>query len=207
MRVPVCVFAKPPVPGLVKTRLAVTIGEAEAARLASAMLCDVWNAVVSVAGAVPVLASTAVAAFPQLPAGTAIWLQGEGDLGQRMERIAQRGIAEAGRVLLLGADSPELRPDHIELALKNLDTHDAVIGPSFDGGYYLLGLARCPDGLLHALPWSTPETFARTEERLRSSDFSVALLPPLGDVDVLADLLACASPGPYTKDWILKWSA
>lgn len=207
MRVPVCVFAKPPVPGRVKTRLAVAIGEEEAAQLASAMLGDVWNAVASVADALPVLASAEAAAFPHLPAGITIWLQGEGDLGQRMERIAKRGIAAAGRVLLLGADSPELRPEHIGLALQTLQMHDAVIGPSFDGGYYLLGLARCPDGLLLGLPWSTPETCTRTEERLQSLDFSLALLPPLGDVDVLADLLACASPGPNTKNWILKWSA
>ena len=79
-------------------------------------------------------------------------------------------------------------PDFVEDALTALSAHDAVLGPTEDGGYYLLGLRACPPGLLHDLPWSVPETRERTLARLRAFRYTTHLLPGWFDVDTVSDL-------------------
>jgi len=66
--------------------------------------------------------------------------------------------------------------------------HDAVLGPSDDGGYYLLGLRRTVPGLLEGLTWSAPTTFEATKARLTSRGFSVATIQRWFDVDERLDL-------------------
>ncbi len=128
-----------------------------------------------------------------------------------MEQIAQRAIATAGAAILLGADTPLLTPQHLQRAVAALSAHEAVIGPSSDGGYYLLGLQHCPTGLLAGLPWSTDETRCKTEERLHAHGYSVATLETLPDVDVLEDLLSlvlqlesAGERAPHTQEWIAR---
>jgi len=76
----------------------------------------------------------------------------------------------------------------LEAARAALETADAVIGPADDGGFYLLGVRDCPEGLLAGLPWSSAETFACTAERLRSRGLRLELLEPWFDVDRAEDL-------------------
>jgi uncharacterized protein len=186
--IPVCIFAKPPIPGEVKTRLAESVGPESAASLAAAMLRDVWSTVSAAPEVISVLAAASAGSFPiDVPDG-AYWLQETGELGFRIERILRRGLTEAPAAVALGADSPSLTVSHLQSALRELETVDAVIGPSRDGGFYLLGLRRCPSGLLQNLPWSTAETFERTLDRLRSHSMSVSLIDTLPDVDTLEDL-------------------
>jgi glycosyltransferase A (GT-A) superfamily protein (DUF2064 family) len=90
--------------------------------------------------------------------------------------------------MALGADSPGLPLAYLEAARAALKDADAVFGPSDDGGFYLLALGRLPVGALANLPWSQPETRARTEERLKSLGLTVAHVAPFFDVDVPADL-------------------
>ena len=212
-RIPVCIFAKPPVASEVKTRLIPVLGAQAAARLASAMFHDVWRVVQSHPGTHPILATPKPGAFPiTIPAGD-VWLQGEGDLGARLERIVTRGLAQSPAVMALGADSPALSPAHLGAALECLETHDAVLGPCTDGGFYLLALRRCPGGLFQSLPWSAAGTREALAMRLREHAFSIAELEPLFDVDVPADLhtlaeyLATASPRQSaTAAWWSKHS-
>ena len=215
--IPVCIFAKPPLPGRVKTRTARVLGDQRAAQLASAMLCDVWSVVQSATGVIPVLAAAEPGPFPIDVPSERIWLQAPGDLGWRIESILRRGLQSAPAAIALGADSPLLTPTHLQQALESLATDDAVLGPSEDGGFYLLGMHHCPPGVLADLPWSSEETCARTEQRLRSHGMSVATIPSLSDVDTVADLeqlrgqLAVASPdiAPQTRSWLSEtsWSA
>jgi glycosyltransferase A (GT-A) superfamily protein (DUF2064 family) len=90
--------------------------------------------------------------------------------------------------MALGADIPGLPLAHLEAAHAALAKADAVFGPSDDGGFYLLALRRLPVGAFAHLPWSQPETRARTEERLVSLGLTVAHVEPFFDVDVPADL-------------------
>lgn len=183
----VCVFAKPPRLGTVKTRLAASLGENTAAELAQAFLCDTWSSVVRLPWAKAIVASTE-ATHLGLPGDPPVWLQGDGDLGQRLERIARRGLAEADLVIALGADTPGL-PEHLLVqGFDALAQCDAVLGPTADGGFYLLGLRRCPIGLLADLVWSAPHTCDATRARLQDHGLSVQMLDPWFDVDRLPDL-------------------
>ena len=179
----VCIFAKPPVAGEVKTRLAVSLGPRVAARLARAFLDDTIDAVRSLPWADCVLATTAPFGC-ELP----ILLQGEGDLGARIEQVLRAALVQSPSALAIGADAPALPARLLEGARAALGRADAVLGPAEDGGFYLLGLNRCPKGLLADLPWSSPETCLRTAQRLREHGFRVEELEPWFDVDRPADL-------------------
>jgi rSAM/selenodomain-associated transferase 1 len=187
----VCVFAKPPRPGLVKTRLAAALGAGRAAALARAFFDDTWSAASSLPWAKAVLATTSPAAREWVGAkGSPVWPQGGGDLGDRLERILRRALRDAPVALAIGTDTPGLPPSLFSQARSALRDADAVLGPCEDGGFYLLGLRRCPPGLLRDLPWSTPETFAQTAARLRERGLTTAVITPWFDVDRPADL-AC----------------
>jgi len=182
-----CVFAKPPRPGEVKTRLAEEIGSESAATLARAFFLDVWSVATSCPWSRAVLATTDVEAAEW--AGVApIWPQGGGDLGDRLERMLQRALRSVPFAVAIGTDSPGLPRRLLEDARRALTTVDAVIGPCDDGGFYLLGMRRCPPGLLADLPWSAADTFARTFARLREHGLTVVVLPPWFDVDTASDL-------------------
>jgi rSAM/selenodomain-associated transferase 1 len=184
------VFAKPPTPGKAKTRLAAKVGPNRAAELASAFLGDTWALATSVPWARAVLASTDEA--PEqfaLPGSPEIWLQGEGDLGARLERVVRRGLTEADFVVAIGADSPGLPPLRLDQARAALLSNaDAVLGPSEDGGFYLVGLRRCPEGSFSAIPWSDSTTLDATRARLLARGLTVELIEPWFDVDVPDDL-------------------
>jgi rSAM/selenodomain-associated transferase 1 len=186
--IPVCVFAKPPAPESAKTRLASALGNERTAALARAMFVDVWNSVSACPGVRPILATTEFRNVPVDIPLSDIWLQGEGDLGARLERIMSRGLLEAPLVLAVGADSPILTSSHITGALDALDANDAVIGPCADGGFYLLGLRQCPAGLFSNLPWSSSITCQAVVRTLREHGFTVGQMETLFDIDVIDDL-------------------
>jgi uncharacterized protein len=186
-----CIFAKPPCPGTVKTRLADTLGEESATRLAAAFLHDTWSAARQLLWARVILATTHRSSFEAelgIHADSQVWLQGTGDLGQRLERILQRALQYAPLALVIGSDSPGLPAQLLDRAHRALSSSEAVLGPCDDGGFYLIGLSRCPAGLLSELPWSSPETFQRTFDQIRHFGLSPALLPTWFDVDRVADL-------------------
>ncbi|MBA2544076.1 MAG: TIGR04282 family arsenosugar biosynthesis glycosyltransferase [Deltaproteobacteria bacterium] len=182
----ICIFAKPPVAGTVKTRLA----DAElAARLARAFLLDTCDSLRALAWAAPILATTgdlepSLARRVEIP----IWPQGSGDLGARIERVMRRALESADGAIAIGADTPGLPRELLVRACEALTRADAAIGPTDDGGFYLLALRACPVGLLADLPWSRSDTFAATLERLRSRGLRTLVLEPWFDVDRPADL-------------------
>ncbi len=185
----IVVFAKPPVRGEVKTRLADTIGSEHAAKLASAFLRDTWAQVQGLAWAESVLATTNVERLREFESRPhLVWPQGDGDLGQRVERVMSRGVEQWGRAIGIGADTPGLPIRLLEQAREELEVADAVLGPADDGGFYLIGLRRCPEGLLRDLPWSQEQTFEQTKNRLEKSGLRTSILEPWFDVDRSVDL-------------------
>lgn len=187
--IPVCIFAKPPIPAEVKTRLIPALGAVAAAELASAMFLDVWRTVESCPGVRPILATTRPGDFPvAVPPGD-VWLQGAGDLGQRIEQILNRGLFQAPVAIAVGADSPALTVAHLEAAVDSLERNDVVVGPSNDGGFYLLGLRRSQSHLFSSIPWSSPQTLQVLRRRIEECCFSCAELESLFDVDMPGDLL------------------
>ncbi len=187
----VCVFAKPPRSGKVKTRLMPEVGPEGASRLARAFFRDTWALVCALPWAIPVLATTGANGREwNLGAGAQIWQQGAGDLGQRIGRVLRRGLAKSSFSIAIGMDTPGLPPALLEEARQALRSADAVLGPCEDGGFYLVGLRHCPVGLFGDLPWSAPDTFVRTLERFRERGLGTKVLPPWFDVDRPNDL-AC----------------
>jgi rSAM/selenodomain-associated transferase 1 len=137
------------------------------------------------------------------PAG-AFWSlepQAEGDLGARMRAFFEWAFASgATRVVLIGSDSPTLPIPFVEEAFAALAQHPVVLGPTLDGGYYLVGAdcqsvgeavlrpAASVPPIFERIDWSTSAVFEQTVERLRAAGLPYHVLPPWYDVDELADL-------------------
>lgn len=188
-----CIFAKAPVPGQVKTRLARDIGEAHAAALAAAFVHDTYGACSRVPGARVVLALDGDPRAFEAFGGTtwppeAVWPQPPGDLGVRLEAILGRALSSLDTAFAVGADSPGVPPAFIQDALQKLMAHEAVWGPAADGGFYLLGLRRFPPGTLSQVRWSTPAAGSDTEMALVRAGLTVARATPWFDIDDVGDL-------------------
>lgn len=194
MSTAIIVFAKAPVPGLAKTRLAPALGVAGAAALAERMLHHALvQAVASGVGPVELCAAPD-ASHPALRAGAAehgasLAEQGPGDLGQRMHRALARSLARHGRALLIGTDAPALGADVLRQASQGLHDHDAVFVPALDGGYALVGLRRADPRWFAGMRWSHDRVMDETRGRLRAAGIRWAELPPVADIDEPADLV------------------
>jgi len=202
MNAVVCLFAKRPAPGVVKTRIARHLGEPLAVDLAWALLRDAITAAHAVPGLKVVVATTGEERFadPSLEH----WDQGPGCLGERIVRVLRRGIAEAGFAFAVGSDTFGLSERALGEALALAQTAPAVLGPASDGGFWLLGLRDAPADLLADLPWSDPQTAARVSERL-SERFGACVRAAAGDdVDEVEDILRLAHRpcGAHTRAWL-----
>ena len=131
--------------------------------------------------------------------------QGQGDLGARMARVVHAHPREP--VVIIGSDIPGLNADHVEAAFDALNTHDAVLGPAHDGGYWLVGFRQRPaspgrwrPGLFRNVRWSSPRAL---EDTLRTfpSAWRVVTLDTLRDVDTKKDLDALAG---YSADRVRR---
>lgn len=182
----ILVFARVPEPGKVKTRLAASIGVEDAARLAHAFLRDTCAQIGSVPWARMRVATTGRLGIALENVET--WDQGDGDLGARLVRMLGRALEESPAAFAIGADSPGLPIRLLEQARAALETADAVLGPCDDGGFYLIGVRRCPPGLLDDIPWSREDTFDHVRSRLEQRGLSVAAIEPWFDVDRADDL-------------------
>jgi rSAM/selenodomain-associated transferase 1 len=185
-------FAKFWEPGRVKTRLAKSIGEPSAARLYQQfVLCLVAR--LQNAGDKRVLAISPpeeIEAFHSI-AGTAwaLELQAAGDLGERMATYFRgRFAAGATSALLIGSDSPTLPLSIFDEALTCLDQHDVVLGPTADGGYYLVGMSGPHTSLFADIQWSTPAVWEQTRAKTEALQLRCHVLPEWFDVDQLDDL-------------------
>jgi glycosyltransferase A (GT-A) superfamily protein (DUF2064 family) len=91
-------------------------------------------------------------------------------------------------VVLVGSDIPTLQPGTIRSALISLERSDICLGPSRDGGYYLIGANKPIGTLFPGVPWSTPRVLKVTLEKAEAASLTVALIEELGDVDTIEDL-------------------
>jgi rSAM/selenodomain-associated transferase 1 len=197
--VQLCVIAKEPVAGRVKTRLCPPCTPAEAAVIAEAALADT----LAVVGSTPAAHRTlALAGRPGswLPAGIEVVDQvGEGLSARLANAFAACFRARPGEpVVLVGMDTPQLRPELLIEAGRRLDSGaDAVLGPATDGGFWLIGLARPVPGAFDGVPMSTAHTGAAQRARLHALGCRTACIDPLTDVDdaATARRVAGAVPG------------
>lgn len=190
-------LAKQPVAGRVKTRLARVLGDAAAAELQAAFLSDTLRHVARVRDARRLVCFTPPEArdwFAALDPGAEFAAQVEGDLGARLAAAFELAFADgASAVLALGSDSPQQDAMVFERAFAVLGPGRAVLRPSDDGGYTLVGLAARAPRLFEAIPWSTPDVLAASERKARALGLEVVRLEPGYDVDELADLARLAA--------------
>ena len=186
----IIIFYRNPVKGAVKTRLAAGIGD-EAALAVYKRLSEMTMK------AVHPVASKKIVFYDQHILHDDIWseddfeknIQAGSDLGERMAAAFRHGFEEGyERILIIGTDCPDLKTAMLEDAFKLLDTHDAVIGPAVDGGYYLLGLKRFIPEVFQDILWGSDQVFQQTIIRLKHLGQSVCLLEPLRDIDRPEDL-------------------
>lgn len=184
------VMVKEPHAGRVKTRLAKQIGVVAATSFyrhaASAVIRRLaassnWQTLLAVA-------PDHAVGSRFWPRGTPRGRQGAGDLGARMQRILDWPVR--GPTIIVGTDIPAIEPRHIQAAFRTLTRADAVLGPTPDGGYWLVGLKRSPRVLrpFDRVRWSSEHALADTAANL--AGHGVACAAVLGDVDAAEDWLA-----------------
>jgi rSAM/selenodomain-associated transferase 1 len=189
------IFIKTPIPGLVKTRLQPQLTEEQSAEIYSAFLrdlndtfkkannFDLWYAVSPENFNEDILAR-----FIQLDK---YFLQEDRDLGERMQNAFQTLFSKGYESLvLIGSDIPSININIISQALQGLANNDCMIGPSKDGGYYLIALSSPQSYLFNDIRWSTSEVFEKTIELLDKKGLTYKILPELEDIDTYKELIS-----------------
>lgn len=188
-------MARAPEAGRVKTRMQPVLSPEQCAGLYDAFVRDAIDLAVSMEGFVPFIAYTPAGSktvFKRLiPAGMELIPQTGNDLGQVMDGlILSLLFRKFLPVILIGSDIPVLQPRTINRALAALERVDVCLGPSRDGGYYLIGVKKPVSALFQGIPWSSPNVLKVTLEKVTSAGLTAALLEELSDVDLPGDLAA-----------------
>ncbi|WP_022665464.1 TIGR04282 family arsenosugar biosynthesis glycosyltransferase [Desulfospira joergensenii] len=190
----IILFLRAPEKGKVKTRLARDLGETRALELYKKFAGSVLTAARSSG------ARTDIAFCPSdklslmeswLGKEHSFFPQAGKDLGERMAHaLAHAFETGAQKAVLAGSDIPEIRSDHFVRAFNFLDRHGMVIGPSVDGGYWLIGFRResFTPRIFQGIEWSTDRVFPATLTLAAESGLSLGCLPLLRDVDTAEDL-------------------
>jgi len=196
------IFARQPLPGTVKTRLAGELGDRAAAGLYSAMLEDVLERAAGLEDTrLLVFWAREQGALLACPAFHRLEMFGQSGatLGERManafETAFENGIQDC---CIIGSDSPDLPLEYISKAFDELEREraDVTFGPAEDGGYYLVGMRRVWRRLFEDVAWGGPRVLETSLERARELDLRTCLLPPWYDLDRVADLRRLAgAPG------------
>ncbi|MBA4147657.1 MAG: TIGR04282 family arsenosugar biosynthesis glycosyltransferase [Verrucomicrobia bacterium] len=180
------IFLKAPRPGQVKTRLAASIG-AEAAQRAYKTMVEHLLANLRGLTAVQLRFSPEDAEHELrawLGRGFEYRWQGNGNLGERLQKAFQEGFEEGNeRVTIIGSDCPYITSEDIEAAFESLKTNDVVLGPANDGGYWLIGLREVQACLFQDIPWSTEAVLETTLKRIVDARLSHQCLRSLSDID------------------------
>ncbi len=205
------VLMRAPRPGFGKTRLAAGVGVDAAGRLARAFVADTL-ALATAGPWRPLVAFTppeAAAEVAALAPGATLAPQVDGDLGARIRGALDAALRAAhdGPAVLIGSDTPDLDPALVARAFTALrGGADIVLGPADDGGFYLAGVRRTHPRMFDGVEWSTRRVFDQALAAAARLGWSLAVLPPWGDVDdatslaALAARLAASSRAPATRD-------
>lgn len=185
----IAVFAKAPIPGRVKTRLAATLGNAEAAKLyeqmVSLLLQRLHDASNNLACNVELHTDIPTDAWKAFPVTR--HLQSPGDLGARMLHTLQNGLKNRqSPLLILGGDVPTVPIPHLQALLSREE--DIALGPAEDGGYYAISARATHPDMFAGVEWSTPNARQQTTDACRRAGLSVWIGPMWFDIDEPSDL-------------------
>jgi rSAM/selenodomain-associated transferase 1 len=189
------VIAKEPIPGRVKTRLTPPCTPEQASHLALAALRDTLAAALACTAARRVLVLDGEPG-PWLPDGFEVVPQRGDGLAQRLAAAFEDAD---GPALLVGMDTPQVTPELLDAGLGAVREHDAAFGAAHDGGYWAIGLREPDRRVFDGVPMSEDDTGAIQRARLELLGLRTAVLPPLRDVDTIADARAVAAEAPQGR--------
>jgi rSAM/selenodomain-associated transferase 1 len=186
---------KYPEPGKVKTRLAKAVGDHRAAQIYRGLT----ETNLGILNSFPPNFVKVIIAFDPFEKEDAIrsWLPGPyeyvaqkgADLGARLQNAFQFAFEKGfKKVMALGSDTLGLKSDLTVKGFDALEFYDVAIGPAYDGGYYLIGTNREQPSIFKNIPWSSPDVFETTLNKLKEQDLSYYLLPKLDDLDEVKNL-------------------
>jgi uncharacterized protein len=186
------VVAKKPSPGQTKTRLCPPLTPVQAADLYDCFLRDTLDSmriVPDVQRVVAYLPDGAEGYFSRLAPDMGLIRQRGDSLGERLDNLLTQALESgSARAVVMDSDSPTLPVAYVSQAFDRLDSADVVLGPTRDGGYYLIGLKQPRPVLLRQVQMSTPHVLSDTLRLAENAGLTVTLLPPWYDVDTIADL-------------------
>jgi rSAM/selenodomain-associated transferase 1 len=206
-RAQIAVFARAPVPGAAKTRLAPRLGAEGAARLQAWLTRRALARAQAVPAAVVSLYTAGDPSHPFWPQceaefGVERHEQRGADLGERMAGAFATLAARGAPTLLIGTDAPGQTVEDLSDALHAMTHADAVLQPALDGGYVLIGLARPQPGLFEGIAWGSAQVLAQTRACAAALRLALAELRPCADLDLPADLdAACAAGWLNAEAW------
>jgi uncharacterized protein len=211
------VVAKQPIPGQTKTRLCPPLSYAQAADLYECFLRDTLDVMRQVRGVqcmIGFLPKEAQDYFRQLAPQMKLTCQVGASLGERLDHLLTEALLSGSpRAVVMDSDSPTLPVEYISKAFEQLTDADVVIGPTRDGGYYLIGMKQPQSHLLRQVQMSTPHVLADTLELAKATGLAVSLLPTWYDVDTIDDLyqldeeitrLNENGSAAATRDWLAR---
>lgn len=185
------VFVKNPEMGKVKTRLAKNIGEKKALKVYRKLLNLTQKAIEPLDCAKQIWYSNHIVDHDLWASGSyEKHLQQGSDLGTRMRHAFKHAFEtnKVSKAMIIGSDCADLTSEIINRGFRTLETNNLVIGPSEDGGYYLLGMSSFHPKLFEDIAWSTSIVFEKTMERAQQLALETHLLPMLNDIDTKGDL-------------------
>ena len=181
------IFVKNQLKGKVKTRLAETVGDEQALRVYKKLTDYTYSVANAVDADRQVWYSDFIAKDDVWEKSQHVFskkLQQGHDLGERMHTSFRNAFNEGyQKTVIIGSDCAELSADLISDSYQQLEDNDLVVGPSEDGGYYLLGMNKFYGRLLEDIPWSTPHVLPDTLRIAEEMELDIYMLPELNDVD------------------------
>ena len=211
------VVAKQPAAGQTKTRLCPPLTPEQSAALYECFLRDtleVMRAVREIERVVCYLTENSRSYFQQIAPDMQLRCQRGEALGERLDHLLTESLAGGSeRAVVMDSDSPTLPAEYVARAFGLLDEADVVIGPTHDGGYYLIGMKQPQPHLLREVEMSTPHVLDETLKRASALSLTVGQLPCWYDIDTGDDLqlleqelLGQSHNGnaPATRAWLLN---
>ena len=203
------IFAREPRSGRVKTRLKKVLGPIHTTSLYKAFVKDVLQACRQVSCTQRVIYHTGSRKIPflgQFKKHFEYQRQSGNDLGQRMlHAFSESKNKGFEKIVIVGTDTPHISPTIIRKAFHKLSRYNVVLGPSRDGGYYLIGLNDVIPGLFSGIRWGTQGVLLATIQKARRLKKKVCQLQPLDDIDTINSLRRFLRTAPSVKQAVHSW--
>ncbi len=181
------IFVRSPKLGKVKTRLAKEVGDEKALAIYIQLLAHTRKVAQSIDAIRHLFYSDEIIDDDWSRTYFEKSLQIDGDLGDKMQHAMSKALETSDKTIIIGSDCPHLESDIIESAFAALDKSDVVVGPTFDGGYYLIGIKKMHTELFQNMTWSVESVYDETIDRIKKIGLTYVALTKLSDIDYKED--------------------